>query len=115
MNKLLTGFLLCAAFAAYQHVTAPPAPARHQMQATATGATSVQIYTTESCGYCKKAKAHMQEKGIQYVEYDVEKDESARDAFRKYGGRGVPLMVVGEKVIHGYDADELDELVAARP
>ncbi len=114
MNKLLIGFILCAAFAAWKHATTPPAPAPRPMQLATGSEPAVHIYITESCGYCKKAKAHMQAKGISYAEYDVEKDEAARDAFRKYGGRGVPLMVVGEKVIHGWNADELDELVAAR-
>lgn len=114
MNKLLIGFIICAAFAAWKHVTTPPAPAPRPIPTSVGSTSAVHIYTTESCGYCKKAKAHMQAKGISYVEYDVEKDEAASDAFRKYGGRGVPLLVVGENVIHGWNADELDELVAAR-
>lgn len=120
MNKLLIGVILCATFAAWKQLTAQPAPqpepaspALMMVNAVANSAAPVTIYTTEWCGYCKKAKAHMKAKGIAYVEYDVEKEADRAKEFRQYGGRGVPLLVVRGKVMHGFDAQELDELTAA--
>jgi glutaredoxin len=43
--------------------------------------------------------------GIPYTIYDVEKDESAAQAYRELNGRGVPLVRVGSKVVYGYNPD----------
>lgn len=62
----------------------------------------VQLYTTSWCGYCQKARSFLQAKGIDYVEYDVERDAAASGRFKAYGGRGVPLAVINGNVVHGF-------------
>ena len=77
----------------------------------AAAARQVTIYTTDWCGYCKKAKAYMKEQGIRYVEYDIEKDSAAHAEFKRRGGNGVPLIVFGDKSMSGFSADELEEIL----
>lgn len=68
----------------------------------------VVIYTTSHCGYCVKAKQYLSQKGVGYQEMNVESSQSAQDEFRKLGGNGVPLIVIGDKRIHGFSPGEID-------
>jgi len=77
---------------------------------------SVELYTTDWCPYCIKAKAFFDRRKIPYKLYDVEKSREA--AFRKKTlapGAGVPVVVIDGTVIRGYSekafriALELDE------
>ncbi len=53
--------------------------------------THVKIYTTNYCGYCKKAKALLEERGIAFEEIDVTDNDSMRDwLVKKTGFKTVP-------------------------
>ncbi len=65
---------------------------------------TVDVYVTSWCPYCRKLISFLNQNGIYYTAYDIEKNDFAKQNYQKYGGSGVPLVVVGgEKVIHGYD------------
>lgn len=74
----------------------------------------VVIYTTTWCGVCKRAKAYMERKGIRYTEYDVEKSAKGKREFQAMNARAVPLLVVGEQRMYGFDVDRLEAMLAAR-
>jgi glutaredoxin len=63
----------------------------------------VVLYTTEWCPYCAKARHFFRARDIPYTEYDIEKSVDAKRQYHHLGGRGVPLILVGDRVIHGYD------------
>lgn len=63
----------------------------------------VTLYATEWCGYCEKTRRLLKANNISYVEYDIEKSEWARREHKRLGGRGVPLIKINGKVIHGYN------------
>ena len=64
----------------------------------------VLIYSTSWCGPCSNAKSLLKEKGIMYVEIDIEeKGMSREDLFNITGGRTVPQIVVDGETIGGYD------------
>lgn len=65
------------------------------------------LYATDWCGYCRKTKEFFNHQGVAYVEYNIEKDAEARQEFERLGGRGVPLVVIGETVIRGYDVEAM--------
>jgi glutaredoxin-like YruB-family protein len=69
----------------------------------------VVMYTTQSCGYCKQARRYFEAKDIPYTEYDIEKDETARLEHERLGGRGVPLIQVGEQLVHGFDTARFEK------
>jgi len=71
----------------------------------------VVMYATSWCPYCAKARTFFQRNGIVYVEYDVERDSRAWRENKNYGGGGVPTIVVGKKIVHGYDEDRLYRLL----
>jgi len=99
VKKLLIFVALVAiAWFAWNKFTSAAAPQR-----TAGADVEVVLYATDWCGYCRKAKEFFAKNGIAYVELDIEKDGHARQMYQHLDGRGVPLIVVGETVVRGYD------------
>lgn len=72
-------------------------------ESTRYGQPEVVLYSTAWCGYCKAARGFFDENRIRYTEHDIENTATGRDGHRRLGGQGVPLIVVGDTVIHGYD------------
>ena len=70
----------------------------------------IQIYTTEFCGYCVRAKQLLEREGIPYEEIDISHAPEVRDELvQKTGEWTVPQIFVDGKYI-GQD-DELLELI----
>jgi glutaredoxin len=70
----------------------------------------VTMYATSWCGYCKKAREYFRKKNIAYTEYDIEKDEQAKSRYDSFGGRGVPVIFVGEERLNGLSLSRLNQL-----
>ncbi len=68
----------------------------------------VSIYTTKTCVYCRMAKDMFAKNNISYNEYDVGADlEKRREMVEKSGQMGVPVIIVGDEVIVGFDKPRL--------
>lgn len=75
-------------------------------------AKDVTIYSTPTCGYCKKAKSYFAENDIEYTEHDVSSDkEAAQEMIEKSGQKGVPVIVVDDEIVVGFDQSRLDSLL----
>lgn len=73
-------------------------------------ANKVTIYTTTRCEFCLAAKRHMDRRGIAYVDKNVERSTTAQDEHKQLGGTGVPLIVVRNHIMKGFDAERFDAL-----
>jgi len=71
----------------------------------------VVLFTTSWCGACKQAKAFLNQRGVAYLEYDVEKSTEARRQFEALGGRGVPLMLINGTVVKGFNPHKMGQLI----
>lgn len=72
----------------------------------------VEIYTSPTCIHCKAAKEFFQEHGVKYTEYDVTTDSARRqEAVEKSGQMGVPVILVNDEVVIGFDEERLSELL----
>lgn len=69
------------------------------------------IYTTNSCIYCTKAKNYLSKKEIKYVEKNVQEDSMAREELLSMGYRTVPVILLGEEEIVGFDKDKIDKII----
>lgn len=70
----------------------------------------VTVYTSPTCGYCKQAKAFLEENGVDYTERDVSVDRGAQKDLEDMGAMGVPVIVVGSEIIRGFDKARLEAL-----
>ena len=73
-------------------------------------ANNVIIYSTKWCGVCKRAKTYFNKNNIVFTEYDIEQSSSARNEFNRYGGRGIPLILVGNTKMHGFSENRFEAL-----
>ena len=79
------------------------------------------MYTTDWCPYCIRAKAFLQQKGLEFEEINLADDPNFREKIEALtGGWTVPQIVIDGTPIGGYDdlrrldkAGELDRLLAA--
>lgn len=68
-------------------------------------AAKVEIYTKMFCGFCHRAKRMLDEKGVEYTEYDISMDGAKRDEMqsRKPDARTVPQIFIDGRAIGGSD------------
>lgn len=71
--------------------------------------TAVVIYTTAWCPYCARLRAALDANAVPYVEHDVEKSLQGQLGFWALRGRGVPVSVIGSKVVYGYDLEGIGQ------
>ena len=57
-------------------------------------------------------KQHLPSKGCQYVDKNLSHDEEGRAELFALGLSTLPVTVIGEQVIKGFDAAALDEALA---
>jgi glutaredoxin len=74
----------------------------------------VTMYSTSWCGHCRNARNYFAAKRIGYREIDVEKSAEGAREFKRLGGRGVPLILVGAKAMSGFNPESFEELLSAR-
>ncbi len=64
----------------------------------------VEVYTTQTCPYCVRAKMLLEKKGVDYQEIDVSDDTKRAELLKKADGRRtVPQIFIGGKGIGGCD------------
>lgn len=82
----------------------------------------VEIYTKAFCGYCARAKALLDSKGVAFEEYDITMGGPKRAEMleRSNGGSTVPQIFIDGRHVGGSDqlsamdrAGELDPLLNA--
>ena len=62
------------------------------------------IYTTQTCGYCQRAKRLLERKGVSYDEIRVDVDANHwREMSSRSGRDTVPQLFVGERHVGGFD------------
>jgi len=71
-------------------------------------AKEVIMYAIPNCGYCRKARQYFANRGIDYVEYDINKSSKRLNEFRRLGGRGTPLILIDGKKIQGFNTRAIE-------
>ena len=81
----------------------------------------VEIYTWQYCPFCIRAKSLLNKKNIDFIEYKIDGDESAREKMsdRANGKRSLPQIFIDDNSIGGCDdlylleeENKLDSLIA---
>ncbi|MCU0660589.1 MAG: glutathione S-transferase N-terminal domain-containing protein [Candidatus Pacebacteria bacterium] len=72
----------------------------------------VTIYSTPTCIYCNIAKNFFKENNIAYEEYNVATDmEKRKEMVEKSGQMGVPVIMIGEDVVVGFNKPQVSALL----
>ena len=69
----------------------------------------VVMYSTQWCGYCRKAREYFKDNKIRYKEKDIEKSSRAKKEYDRLKGSGVPLIMVGKNKIQGFDLSKFED------
>lgn len=72
------------------------------------------LYSADWCGWCKKAKQHLDRKGINYEIRDIDHPDNLAELVAKTGQNGIPVLDVGGRVVKGFSPERYDELIASR-
>jgi glutaredoxin len=69
------------------------------------------MYCTPWCPACRKAKAYLNELGIEFIEVDITRDREAAKHLRTWTGgyETTPTFRVGGEIIVNFDRTKLDE------
>ncbi len=70
----------------------------------------VVMYSAEWCGVCKQARRYFRDHRVPFREYDVETSDKGRRDYSRLGGRGVPLILVGDQRMSGFSAGRFEQL-----
>ena len=60
------------------------------------------FFSAPWCGYCDRARDWFDAEGINYLEIDIEASTDGNRLWCDAGGRGVPLVLIGDQRIPGY-------------
>ena len=72
----------------------------------------VKIFITPACPYCFTLKEFLKEKGIEFEEIDVSKDEKARDEMIKKSGKlEAPIIEIDGQIVVGFDKEKIVKLL----
>ena len=104
-------FLVCVGVWAALPARKPAKPAVGVVSEARAEQPAVTMYSTSWCGYCKAARQFFVANSIQFVELDVERSREAYAEHKRLGGRGVPLITIGDDVIFGYNQQRMKQLL----
>jgi len=72
----------------------------------------VTIYSTPTCHFCYLAKDFFTANGIVYAEHNVGSDlEKRKEMIEKSGQMGVPVIIIGNELIVGFDKPKIIKLL----
>ena len=74
----------------------------------------VVLYSADWCGWCQKAKQHLDRQGINYELRDIDIPANLDDLVAKTGQKGIPVLDVGGRIVTGFAPDEYDQLIQSR-
>ncbi len=73
----------------------------------------VKVYSTPTCPYCKMVKDLLSSKGVEYQDIDVAgSEEKLKEMIAVSGQMGVPVVVIGDEVIRGFNKEKIESLIS---
>ncbi len=71
----------------------------------------ITLYSTRRCSHCRQLKQWLTRHGHRFQEFDIESNPRALKAFQRLGARGVPMLLVGDERVDGFDPERLKQLL----
>lgn len=71
----------------------------------------VEVFSSDTCKYCVDVKEYLKENSIEYIEHNISKDEEARKNLIKLGYMSVPVLLINENHVLGFDKLRIKQLL----
>ncbi len=71
----------------------------------------VVLVTTPYSPYGAKVEAFFKQNNVRYTKYNLTKDEEGMKLFKKYKGSRIPMVIINNNVVEGYNEFEMDKLL----
>jgi glutaredoxin len=68
---------------------------------------TVVVYSGVRCADCEAVKSYLKERDIEFTEKNVHKNRAALQELSQLGFKSIPVTVIGEDVILGFDREKL--------
>ncbi|MCP5054776.1 MAG: NrdH-redoxin [bacterium] len=73
---------------------------------------TVIVFTTPTCSWYRVVKQHLKKHNIRFKEIDITKDQrAAKDMVRRTGQQGVPVTLIQNRPIIGFNKKEINRLL----
>lgn len=70
------------------------------------------IFTTPSCPWCRKTKQYLRDRGFSFKEVNILQRRSAiNDIQRMTGQTGVPVVLINNRPVVGFNRNKIDRLL----
>ena len=69
------------------------------------------LITTDKSPYTEKIKAFFKHNHVKFKTLDYENDKGGQALFRKFKGQGIPLLIINNRTLVGYNEKEMDRLL----
>ncbi len=70
------------------------------------------VFSTPTCTWCRAVKQHLKKHHIKFKDIDVSRDErAARDMLRRTGQQGVPVTLIDNRPIIGFNKELINRLL----
>jgi glutaredoxin len=110
--RVVGALLLIAVAAAFLHVRGTAdVPLHPDDPRVSTGDDGVVMLAADWCGYCRRQQQEFARAQVRYRVLDIDTDAGDR-AMQAVRARGVPVTIIGQDVVRGYDTTALRDRLA---
>lgn len=75
----------------------------------------ITVYSTPTCHFCHMAKDFFTANGIVYEDFDVSKDlDKRKEMVEKSGQMGVPVILIDNNLIVGFNKPQIVDLLGIK-
>jgi mycoredoxin len=67
------------------------------------------LYGTATCSFCQSTREYFKANNVAYFDVDVQTSEMGAKKHAELGGGGVPVVIIGNRLIRGFQPDTFDE------
>lgn len=71
----------------------------------------VVLLTARWCDLSRQARSYLQQTGIKFVEYDIDRNRLGRSLYASLAKKGIPVLLVGKSQMFGFRTDLADKLL----
>lgn len=70
------------------------------------------VFSTPACSWCRKVKTYLRDKGYTFRDVDISRDQkAAQDLQRRTGATSVPVILINNRPVIGFNQGEIDRLL----